>query len=161
MERLSLREPLEFEHDVFLLYDDKSHELGVEILNYLEAKGIKLYTRIENKRTWTEVINLDLVIKHCYWTIVILTRTALKDRLFQLLLLSLLGSFLEDKKIRLIPVLVDTQYGDIPHAIRLLTYVGVDENKNYLERLYCMLKGTLFKRFCVIIGHLNYHRINC
>lgn len=146
MDRLSQQEPKHFEHDAFLLYDDESHELGVEILNYLERKDIKLYTGIENERKWRgeSFFDLNYVIKRCFWTIVILTRKALKNRTFQLQLLSLFESFLEDKKIRLIPVLVDTRYGDIPPAIRLLTYVGVDENKRYLEKLYCILKGTLF-----------------
>ena len=56
--------------------------------------------------------------------------------------LSLLESFLGEKKIRLIPVLVDTRYGDIPDAIRFVPYVGVDDSKKYLERLYCTLQGT-------------------
>lgn len=158
LDRLSSREPADFMHDAFLFYGDESREIGTEICNYLESKGTKLF--IEDQRAGQKAIsNLDYVIGNCYWTIVILTREALKNRTFTLQLLSLLESFLEDKKIRLIPVLVDTRYGDIPDAIRFVTYVGVDENKRYLERLYCTLKGTLFKRFCVTIGHLNDHRI--
>lgn len=156
LDRLSSREPADFEHDAFLFYDDESREIGNEIWKYLESKGTKLF--IEDQRAGQRAIsNLDYVIGNCYWTIVILTRKALKDRTFTLQLISLLQSFLVDKKIRLIPVLLDTRYGDIPDAIRFVTYVGVDENKRYLERLHCTLKGTLFDlRFCVIIGHLNY-----
>lgn len=140
LDRLSSREPADFMHDAFLFYGDESREIGTEICNYLESKGTKLF--IEDQRAGQKAIsNLDYVIGNCYWTIVILTREALKNRTFTLQLLSLLESFLEDKKIRLIPVLVDTRYGDIPDAIRFVTYVGVDENKRYLERLYCTLKG--------------------
>lgn len=53
----------------------------------------------------------------------------------------MLELFLEDKKIRLIFVLVDIGYGDILDVIRFVIYVGVDENKRYLERFYCILKG--------------------
>lgn len=140
LDRLSSREPADFEHDAFLFYDDESREIGNEICNYLERKGTKLF--IEDQRAGQRSIsNLDYVIGNCYWTIVILTRKALKDRKFTLQLISLLQSFLVDKKIRLIPVLLDTRYGDIPDAIRFVTYVGVDENKRYLERLHCTLKG--------------------
>lgn len=140
LDRLSSREPADFKHDAFLFYGDESRKIGTEICNYLESKGTKLF--IEDQRAGQKAIsNLDYVIGNCYWTIVILTREALKNSTFTLQLLSLLESFLQDKKIRLIPVLVDTRYGDIPDAIRFVTYVGVDENKRYLERLYCTLKG--------------------
>lgn len=140
LDRLSSREPADFKHDAFLFYGDESRKIGTEICNYLESKGTKLF--IEDQRAGQKAIsNLDYVIGNCYWTIVILTREALKNSTFTLQLLSLLESFLQDKKIRLIPVLVDTRYGDIPEAIRFVTYVGVDENKRYLERLYCTLKG--------------------
>lgn len=62
-----------------------------------------------------------------------------------------------DKKIRLIFVFFDIRYGDILDVIRFVIYVGVDENKRYLERFYCILKGIFFDlRFCVIVGYLNY-----
>lgn len=162
LDRLSSQEPKDFKHDAFLFCDDESHEIKTEIYNDLEKRGIKLYTE-EARGGQGAISDLDYVIKNCYWTIAILTKKALQDRAFNFQLLSLLESFLEDKNIRLIPVLVDTGYGDIPDAIRFVTYVGVDENKRYLERLHCTLKGTLFNlRFCVIVGHLNYsnYRIN-
>lgn len=158
LDRLSSQEPTDFEHDAFLFCDDESHEIKTEIYEDLEKRGIKLYT--EGARGGQGAISdLEYAIKNCYWTIAILTKKALQNKTFHFQLLSLLQSFLEEKKIRLIPVLVDTRYGDIPDAIRFVTYVGVDENKRYLERLYCTLKGTLFKRFCVTIGHLNDHII--
>lgn len=140
MDRLSSREPADFEHDAFLFYDDESREIGNEIWKYLESKGTKLF--IEDQRAGQRAIsNLDYVIGNCYWTIVILTRKTLKDRTLQFQLISLSGSFLEGKKNRLIPVLVDTRHGDIPDAIQFVTYVVVDKNKRYLERLYCALQG--------------------
>lgn len=141
LDRLSSQEPTDFKHDAFLFCDDESHEIKTDIYNDLEKRGIKLYTE-EARGGQGAISDLDYVIKNCYWTIAILTKKALQDRAFNFQLLSLLESFLEDKKIRLIPVLVDTGYGDIPDAIRFVTYVGVDENKRYLERLYCTLKGT-------------------
>lgn len=159
LDRLSLREPADRKYDAFLFYDDESRNIGTKICNYLEKKGTKLF--IEDQRAGQKAISdLDYVIRNCYWTIVILTRKSLKDGKFTLQLFSLLQAFLVEKKIRLIPVLLNTSYGDIPDAIRVVTYVGVDENERYLERLYCTLKGTLFNlRFCVTIAHLNDHRI--
>lgn len=140
LDRLSSREPADFKHDAFLFYDDESREIGSEISSYLEGKGTKLF--IEDQRAGEKAISdLEYVISNCYWTIVILTRKALANKTFTLQLISLLEWFLGDKKIRLIPVLVDTRYSDIPDAIRFVTYVGVDENKRYLERLFCTLEG--------------------
>lgn len=65
-----------------------------------------------------------------------------------------------EKKICFIFVLVDIRYGDILDVIWVVfyVYVGVDGNKRYLERFYCIIKGIFFKSFCVIIGYLNYYR---
>lgn len=158
LDRLSSQEPTDFEHDAFLFCDDESHEIKTEIYEDLEKRGIKLYT--EGARGGQGAISdLEYAIKNCYWTIAILTKKALQNKTFHFQLLSLLQSFLEEKKIRLIPVLVDTRYGDIPDAIRFVTYVGVDENKRYLERLYCTLKGKeiLFDRDTLIpAGNVAY-----
>ena len=120
--------------------DDSSREKGAEIAQYLEMKGLKFYLEVE--RSGQRKFDLNLAIQECYWTIVILTRKSLQDKEFAMKVLSLLKSFLWEKKIRLIPVLVDTRYGDIPDAIRLVPYVGVDDSKKYLERLYCTIQGT-------------------
>ena len=119
--------------------DDSSREKGAEIIQYLEMKGLKFY--LEDERSGQRQFDLNLAIQECYWTIVILTRKSLQDKEFTMKVLSLLESFLGEKKIRLIPVLVDIRYGDIPDAIRFVTYVGADDSK-YLERLYCTIQGT-------------------
>lgn len=159
LDRLSLKDPADFVHDAFLFYDDESQEIKTEIYKYLKEKDTKLY--IEDERAGN--LDLNYVSKNCYWTVVILTRKTLKNEIFSRQLFSLLQDMIMEKKIRLIPVLVNTRYGDIPDAIRVapFVHVGVDGNKRYLERLYCTIKGTLdlFKSFCVTIGHLNYHKI--
>ncbi|XP_065925261.1 uncharacterized protein [Magallana gigas] len=129
----------DFKHDAFLLYGDESRVIGTEIIDHLKKRSIKLVT--EDQREGQRAISdLEYVVQNCYWTIVILTRKTLKDRTLQLQLISLLESFLEGKKNRLIPVLVDTRHSDIPDAIQFVTYVVVDKNKRYLERLYCALQ---------------------
>lgn len=131
---------VDFKHDAFLFYGDESRAIGTEIIDHLTKRNIKLVT--EDQRAGQRAISdLEYVVNNCYWTIVILTRKTLKDRTLQFQLISLLGSFLEGKKNRLIPVLVDTRHGDIPDAIQFVTYVVVDKNKRYLERLYCALQG--------------------
>lgn len=135
----------DLKHDVFLFYGDESREIRSEIIDHLEKKGIKLF--IEDQRAGQKAISdLEYVVKNCYWTIAILTRKALMDRTFTFQLISLYESFLEDRKNRLIPLLVDTRYGDIPDAIKLVTYVVVDKNKRYLERLYCALQGRCISK---------------
>ena len=143
LDRLSSNDPDSYQYEAFLFYDDcddSSREKGAEIAQYLEMKGLKFY--LEDERSGQPKFNLDFAIQECYWTIVILTRISLLNKEFTMKVLSLLESFLGEKKIRLIPVLVDTRYGDIPDAIRFVTYVGVDDSKKYLERLYCTLQGT-------------------
>lgn len=48
LDRLSLKDLVDFAHDAFLFYDDESQEIKTEIYKYLKEKDTKLY--IEDER---------------------------------------------------------------------------------------------------------------
>ncbi|XP_061171897.1 uncharacterized protein LOC133181398 [Saccostrea echinata] len=141
LDRLSSKDPEEFEKEAFLFChsSEASEFIALEIEEYLKSKGVKVYEG--GHQPGQRSFYLDEAITKSYWTIVVITREALHDKQFTMQILSLLETFLQEKKIRLIPVLVDTRYVDIPDAVRFVTYVAVDKNKRYLERLLCTLKG--------------------
>ncbi|XP_062571123.1 uncharacterized protein LOC134233144 [Saccostrea cucullata] len=141
LDRLSSREPKEYENEAFLFChsSETSQVIGHEIETFLNKKNVKL--DLLGHHAGQKQFDLAEVIEKSYWTIVVMTQEALHDKEFTIQILSLLQEFLSDKKIRLIPVLVDTRYVDIPDAVRFVTYVAVDENKRYLERLLCTLEG--------------------
>ncbi|XP_062599437.1 stimulator of interferon genes protein-like [Saccostrea cucullata] len=139
LDRLSSKEPKDYENEALLLChsSEASEAIGHEMEEYLEKKGLKLARHEAGQRYF----DLADAIEKSYWTIVVLTRDALGDNTFAMQILILLERFVTEKKIRLIPVLVDTRYEDIPDALRFVTYVATDESKKYLERLLCTLKG--------------------
>ncbi|XP_048746643.2 stimulator of interferon genes protein-like isoform X2 [Ostrea edulis] len=142
LDRLSSKEPAHYEKEVFLFYHPSgaSKTTRDDIVKRLEEEGVKFYE--DGQIGHRQFDTMECAVDQCYWTIAIMTKEALYDKTFTLQLLSILDAFLRDKKIRLIPVLVDTDVGDIPGAIRFVTYVTVDAKKRYLEQLICTIRGN-------------------
>ncbi|KAJ8310874.1 hypothetical protein KUTeg_012739 [Tegillarca granosa] len=131
----------DFKFHVCLVYDtetDSDKNLAEKLRRVLEEKGV----RCCQARSQDPPKEIENRIRESRWIPMFISQSSLKStHWLQLWLAELLSLSASEGQLRVLPLLVDVQSSDIPDFIRWVTYIDVQKEPNFCDRVLQIITG--------------------
>ena len=132
----------QYEDDVCLIYSKCDSGLASHVRHFLEEDAHqKLKVSIaELPEEGPNVV--EKRIRAARWILLFISRESLQNsNCIPLWLAELLSISVEERRLRVIPILVDVEPTDVPNFIRAVTYINAKDKKNYRQRILQAVEG--------------------
>lgn len=129
-------------YDAVVLYNENEVDEGIynKIQEHFRTENLTLSE--DQHANKTLLTGLEENINNCRWLIVVLSKEALQDNWLTFSAIAVLTSCLEEGTTRVIPLLVDVTYDDIPDYLDWVMYIHIQSDPlQYLARLSRAVRG--------------------
>jgi hypothetical protein len=151
MEKLESTEEFNYEYQVYVARTDhpEDESKALEIEQYLRDRKIdKILLDIPGQTFSKKILS---AAQKCRWFVILLTKNALDNEMLTFTTISALGDSIYRRKVRVIPVVDCKEKLCIPEALRWVTYIPFDDDRNHLESLYNVVSGKYNIGHCTSI----------